>query len=265
MEALGRSDTRLADFVTSSDDVLGSFADQEASIRAALQELPSALRATRQALIAGDSLSAELGPASTALIPAAQAFAPAQRAAQDFFEQTTEPIEDQIRPFTSEVQPTVKHLKQAAGPLAGTVNGLSGSLTELNNLTNALAYNPPGAEEGYLYWTAWLNHNTNNIFLTQDANGPLRRGIVIQSCATAQLAEGFAASRPFIDTLQRITNVPMSETICPATGGGFAFKEAAADAESAQLDAAAADDAVRSAPAEAPEATISTEPAGEGA
>ena len=42
-EELGSSDTRLADFVSSSNAVMGAFARQEASIRGALQELPGAL------------------------------------------------------------------------------------------------------------------------------------------------------------------------------------------------------------------------------
>ena len=47
-----------------------------------------------------------------------------------------------------------------------------------------LAYNPPGSgEEGYLFCLAWLNHNFNSIYITQDAEGP-------------------AAARPVTDQLQ---------------------------------------------------------------
>ena len=53
------------------------------------------------------------------------------------------------------------------------------------------------------------------MFLTQSADGPLRRGIVLQSCGTADLAETFAEQRPFIRTLQQVTNVTESEEICP--------------------------------------------------
>ena len=45
-------------------------------------------------------------------------------------------------------------------------------------LLNALAYNPPGQEEGYLFWAAWLNHDGASIFVDQDAHGPIRRGLV---------------------------------------------------------------------------------------
>lgn len=217
-EALGSSDTRLAEFVDSSDQVLGAFAHQEGSIRESLQELPSTLRATRSALQSGDKFSAVLGPASTDLIPAAQALGPALKQARPFFEQTTGPIRDQIRPFARAAQTPVRHLKQAAQPLATTTRGLRGSFTELNTLGNALAYNPPGsAEEGYLFWLAWLNHDSNALFFSQDAMGPMIRSIVMFGCGTAGLAEGVAVPRPYLRTLQQLTNVPKSSDprVCP--------------------------------------------------
>ena len=77
---LGHRDTRLAEFVTSSNDVLGSFARQEASLRALLRELPGTLSETRRALVSGDRFARQLGPGSRELIPAAQALGPALRA-----------------------------------------------------------------------------------------------------------------------------------------------------------------------------------------
>ena len=214
-DELASTDVRLSDWVTSSNQALGAFADSEAGIRGTLQELPSTLAETRKALTSGNELALELGPASKALIPAAQAFAPAQRQAQDFFTQTVGPIQDQIRPFSRQVQTPVRHLAQASKPLGKTTKSLGTSLGELNSLFNALAYNPPGSEEGYLFWLAWLNHNTNNVFLTQDANGPLRRGLVMQSCQTATLAEALAEDRRFLRTLQQVSNVPAASEICP--------------------------------------------------
>ena len=76
-QELGRTDTRLADFVTSSNSALGHFANQQASIQAALREFPTALAATRGALESGDVLAQELGPASEKLIPWARALGPA--------------------------------------------------------------------------------------------------------------------------------------------------------------------------------------------
>jgi phospholipid/cholesterol/gamma-HCH transport system substrate-binding protein len=214
-ETLARTDVQLADWVTSQNGALGAFARQEAGLRETLQELPPTLEATRTALASGDDLSKVLGPSSEALIPAARAFLPAQLAAQDLFTETIEPIRDQIRPFARETQTPIKHLTQAAKPLAKTTTGLTKSFTDLNRLFNTLAYDPPGSKEGTLFYLAWLNHNTNNMFYTQSAHGPLRRGTVMMSCQTARLAETFASVRPFIRTLQQVTNVPESTTICP--------------------------------------------------
>jgi phospholipid/cholesterol/gamma-HCH transport system substrate-binding protein len=217
-EALGGADTRLAEFVESSDAALGAFANQEQAIRESLRELPPTLSATQDALRSGNEFALELGPASRDLIPAAQALGPALRETRPFFEQTTPALEDQIRPFTRAAQQPIRHLKQAAEPLAKTTEGLAGAFTELNVLGNALAYNPPGAaEEGYLFWLAWLNHNANSVFFSQDAMGPMIRGMVMLGCTTAGLAEGVAAPRPFLRTLQQATNVPTSEDpkVCP--------------------------------------------------
>jgi phospholipid/cholesterol/gamma-HCH transport system substrate-binding protein len=213
-DALGRSDTQLADFVTSQNEVLGGFADQEAALRETFRELPSTLDVTRRALASSDQLSLVLGPASRKLIPAAQSFAPAQRELQTFLTDTVAPIRSQIRPFSDRAQKPLRTLKQAAGPLAETTKSTTHTFSDLNRFFNAWAYNPAGQEEGYLFWTAWLNHNANNSALIQDAHGALPRGVVLQSCRTARLAEQLAVGRPFIKTLQEYTNAPFSEDVC---------------------------------------------------
>jgi phospholipid/cholesterol/gamma-HCH transport system substrate-binding protein len=213
---LGGRDTQLEQFVSSSDSVLGSFARQEASIRAALQELPSTLTETRKALESSDQLSLQLGPAARALIPSAKATGPALRATRPFFRKTTGPIRNQIRPFTRQIQPPIRSLAKTANALSSASPKLTHSLGGLNKLFNGLAFNPSGSKEGYLFYLAWLNHDTNGLFSLQDANGPLRRGMVLQSCQTAKNAE-FLTSDPghaFLKTIQQLTNVPKSSDIC---------------------------------------------------
>jgi phospholipid/cholesterol/gamma-HCH transport system substrate-binding protein len=213
-EALGRTDTQLADFVTTQNEVFGAFADQEASLRELLQELPSTLRVTRDALESGDELALELDVAARELLPTARTFAPAQVEAQRFARETVGPIRDQIRPFTRQVRRPFRHLKQASQPLSQTVRGTTKTFGELERLFNAWAYNPAGSEEGYLFWTAWLNHNANNAGFFQDGQGPLPRGIVLQSCVTATEAERVALSRPYIRLLLDLTHAPAAEDIC---------------------------------------------------
>jgi phospholipid/cholesterol/gamma-HCH transport system substrate-binding protein len=213
-QALGQRDTQLAGFVRSSNDVLGSFARQEASIRSTLQELPGTLRTTRSALASSNRFSLQLGPASRALIPAAKALAPALRQAQPLFHDTVGPIQHQIRPFARASQTPLRHIGQAAKPLNETTKGLTTDFGELNRLFNALAYNPPGAaQEGYLFWLAYLNHDTNAVFFTQDAGGPLRHGLVMNDCSTAGAAFAAASFDADLKTLAQLSSVPTAEQI----------------------------------------------------
>jgi phospholipid/cholesterol/gamma-HCH transport system substrate-binding protein len=211
---LGHRDTQLARFVRSSNTVLGSFAKEQNAIRSTLQEFPPTLRQTQSTLTSANRLALVLGPASRKLIPSAQALAPALRQVRPLFRETKGPIENQIRPFARKVQTPLRHIKQASKPLGATTASLSNAFNELNLLLNALAYNPPGAEdEGYLFWASWLNHDTNAVFFTQDAGGPLRHGLVELSCATAFLAESVASSDAFLHTLQQLSNVPSQQEI----------------------------------------------------
>jgi phospholipid/cholesterol/gamma-HCH transport system substrate-binding protein len=218
---LGRNDAALAQFVDSSNAAIRAFADQEAAIRESLQELPPTLRATQDGLSRSNRLSVELRPTLLRLIPQAQALKPALEGTQRLFRETTIPIRDQIRPFTRQVQPTFRHLDQASRPLSRTVQGLRGGFDDLNNLVNLLAYNPPGGDrEGYLFWLAWLNHNFNSIFLTQDAEGPVRRGLNIISCNTARQAAFAAAASELLKTEFEATGLPNQGQICPPSPFG---------------------------------------------
>jgi phospholipid/cholesterol/gamma-HCH transport system substrate-binding protein len=214
-EELARRDTELGEFVDSSAAALGGFAAREAEVRAALRELPGTLRATGAALTSAQGFARTARPALRRLVEPSAALGPALRALQPFATRTLAPIRDQVRPFTREVRAPVRHLAELAGPLGDATPALARGTRDLNAVLNTLAYNPPGPEEGFLFWAGWLNHTGNALFATQDANGPLRRGMVLLSCQTAGLAEGVAAGRPFLKTLQEATRIPTSEQVCP--------------------------------------------------
>ena len=208
-EELGRNDTQLAGFVRNSNDVMASFARQQASLRGLLRELPGTLRETRSALASGNQFALQLGPASRGLIPAAKALGPALRQTRPLFRKTVGPIQHEIRPFSRVVQTPLKHLKQASKPLAKATTGLTKSFRELNFFFNSLAYNPPGsAQEGYLFWLAWLNHDTNALFFTRDAAGPLRHGMVLVSCAAVNAADSVGSFDKKLGTDAQIAGIP---------------------------------------------------------
>lgn len=235
-EQLARSDTDLAGFVQTQNEVFGAFAESEAALRASLRELPSTLRETRLALDASATFSNRLSPALTALTPQAEALGPALRATRPLFERTLPSIRDQIRPFTREVRPFARKVKQVSGPLADSAGRLGSSLTELNQLLNAIAYNPPGAEEGYLFYLSWLNHNTNSLLLTQDGQGPMLRGLLTYTCFTSQLADSVTATRPALRTSRELTRLPRTEQICEPLPTFGAERSAGAEAGTPELE-----------------------------
>ena len=214
--ALGKRDTQLARFVRSSKTVFGSFAKEQNAIRATLQEFPPTLQQTQSTLTSANRFAQILGPASRKLIPSAAALAPALRQVRPLFRETKGPLENQIRPFARAAQKPLRHINQASQPLATTTTSLTKGFNDLNLLFNALAYNPPGAsDEGNLFWLSWLNHNTNAVFFTQDAGGPLRHGLVQLSCSTAGLAELVGKQNDFLQTLSDLSRVPTTAEINP--------------------------------------------------
>ena len=205
---LGNRDQDLVNFVDSSNAVLGSFAKEQASIRSAVAELPATLQQTKGALTSANALALQSGPALKKSIPGAKATAPALRALRPFFQQTAGPIQNQIRPFTKQVASPVQHVAQIGQGLGTATPGLKTGFTRLNDGLNALAFNPPGAAEGYLFYVPWLNHDLTANYMLQDAYGPIRRGLVQESCGTAQTAEQTLLAEPYLRTLYQLTGQP---------------------------------------------------------
>jgi phospholipid/cholesterol/gamma-HCH transport system substrate-binding protein len=210
---LGDRDQDLTSFVDASDAVLGSFARQEASIRSALRELPSTLKETKGALTTANQLALQSGPALKKSLPGARATAPALRALRPLFQQTAGPIQNQIRPFTVQVRSPVQHVAQISQGLGVATPGLKLGFTRLNDGLNALAFNPPGDQEGFLFYVPWLNHNLVTNYTIQDAYGPIRRGLVQLSCATAGTAEQTLLAEPYLRLLYQLSGTPRTSNI----------------------------------------------------
>jgi phospholipid/cholesterol/gamma-HCH transport system substrate-binding protein len=221
MEELGTKDRQVADFVQNSNAVFSILAGQDANLRESLRLLPGALDETTTTLAKVDRLARVLGPTLEDLRPGARALGPALRETRPFLRETTPILRDQIRPFTRAALPTVKQLRPAMADLAAATPNLTRSFKVVNALVNTLAYNPPGdREEGYLFWLSWANHTGMTVFGNQDAHGPIRRGLVVLSCSTAQLLESVAATNPLLGTLVGLLNGPTAAEICPTSSQG---------------------------------------------
>jgi phospholipid/cholesterol/gamma-HCH transport system substrate-binding protein len=226
--ALGNKDTQLAQLVDSSNATFRALADQAQNLRGALQELPATLQQADTTLPKVTTLADQLGPALQSLRPTARELAPALRETRPFLRLTTPIIRDELRPFARGAQPAVHDLFTTARRLVPITPRLTRTLTVVNALLNTLAYNPPGSEEGYLFWASWLNHAGASIFSTQDANGPIRRGQVIASCSSLALLESVAATTPQIQVLFDLLGAPASTSpICESQAKRTATKRTA--------------------------------------
>ena len=218
-EALSDKDEDLSAFVDSSNAVFRSFANQDQSLAAAIGELPTALEATNSAVISANKLGQTLGPSLNALRPFARNLKSVSITSQDFFDQTTEVLKTQLRPFSKAAQPTVANLKPASADLATATPNLASSFGVLNYAFDMLAYNPKGsANEGYLYWLAWLNHIGPLLFTNQDALGPVRRGLFMVNCPNAMTVYNLAGGVKPLNTLSALINAPTPEETPPGEG-----------------------------------------------
>jgi phospholipid/cholesterol/gamma-HCH transport system substrate-binding protein len=217
---LGSKDRQVAGFVENSNAVFATLASQDANLRETLRQLPGALDATQTTLAKVDRLAQVLGPTLQDLRPGARALGPALRDTRPFLTTTTPIIRDQLRPFARAALPTVRELRPAMRDLAAATPDLTRTFRVVNALLNTLAYNPPGqGSEGYLFWLSWVNHIGSTVFATQDAHGPIRHGLIVLSCSTAQLLRSVAGTNQQLGTLVALLNAPSVSQICPTSSG----------------------------------------------
>jgi hypothetical protein len=134
-----------------------------------------------------------MGPAFSELRPFARNLEGLNESNIRFAEAVTPAIRDEIRPFVRVARDRVPDIRTGATRFAATAPRLEEVFSKLNRLGNMAAYNPGGPEpagargrdEGYLYWVAWLAHNTSQVFASGDGNGFYRRVYVTMGCEQA--------------------------------------------------------------------------------
>ncbi len=224
VNALAARDDELGTFVDSSNQVFQHFANQSANLERTVTLLPAALRDTNAALAQAKAFADQAGPALGALRPGARALGPSLVELRPFLRETTPIIQNQLRPFTQVATPVVKELRPAAADFAAATPNLTTSFKVLNAFLNGLAYNPSGPSEGYLFYLAWLNHISNSIFTAQDAEGPIRRGIVVVPCGQVlgvNAIKGFGNLKfATVRLLSQLVNIPGSD-YTPRNPGPF--------------------------------------------
>jgi phospholipid/cholesterol/gamma-HCH transport system substrate-binding protein len=213
-DELESTDGTLGRFVESSNANFQAFAAQDARLREALGLLPDTLKVTQATLAKADKLGITGKSAFQHLRPFARGLGPALRDLRPFLKETTPVIKNQLRPFTRIARPTVRDLRPTAADLAVTTPRLRRTFEVLNSAFNLFAYNPPGKEEGFLFWQTWLNHAGATIFNTQDAHGPIRRGLVIVSCGALGVLENIVRANPQLSVLTQLLSAPSRAQAC---------------------------------------------------
>ena len=177
-------DKELADLIETSSATFRALGERESDLRATVERLPGALNATRTALADTRRLSVEARPALQALRPAVRELPGALTAARPLLREATPALRRDITPLVREVTPLLRELRPPLQDLNRTIPGLTRAGRVLNYLVNELAYNPPGSEEGYLFWLSWFAHNADSLFSVEDSHGAVWRGLGTGSCSS---------------------------------------------------------------------------------
>ena len=217
-ELAGKED-ELAQLVDSAATVFRSYAAEDRNISRAVRELPRALRQTTDTLGKVERLAQVLGPASENLRPAARALGRSQVALRPFARESEPLLRKRIRPLVRDARPLVRDLRPAASDLSRSTPDLTRSFGVLNRFFNMAAHNPrgregpgvAGREEGFLFWIAWVSHQSAALFSTADAHGPFRPSLISGSCQTLR---GLATDQPELEFLMNLTPLLTNPAVC---------------------------------------------------
>ena len=164
---VGRSEQSLTDLVESSNTSLGAIAEQDPSVQRAIAPAAGTLTQSTTTLNHISQFADQLGPAFGDLRPFARNLDEVNSSTKRLALKTT-PVQDEIRPFVRTAREPVRTSARRPSRLAKATPKLTVVAKKINRLGNMAAYNPngaeppgtPGRDEGYLYWAAWLGHNS---------------------------------------------------------------------------------------------------------
>lgn len=208
-DSVAGKDRQLAELVDAGDATLSALARHDAALGSTLRRLPATLAAAQHTLLSARPFAAELRPALTALRPAVRRLAPAV-AQLDPLLQRALPAARRIRGLARQARPVAVDLGPTLGNLSRVTPHLSSAFRVLQYVTNELGYNPPGSEEGYLFWTAWFAHNAASLLSLEDAQGTVWRGALLLSCSS------YGALQQAAPLLAAVTKLPT----CPKDASG---------------------------------------------
>jgi phospholipid/cholesterol/gamma-HCH transport system substrate-binding protein len=216
VEAVGAKDSQLSQFVDASAVVLRTFASEDASLRATLAELPTALSHTTAGMAKVKKLTDVAGPTLRRIEPTSKNLGPGMRAVIPVLRDTPPIIKNQLSPFATATKPVLDTLVPATKDLLPLTASLTTTFNVFDEVLNALAYNPSSKQAGFLFYAAWASHNLNSVLSSQDANGPFGRSLLLQDCKSRGLLGSAAKSNSTVRLLVDLWNPPSQAQLgCP--------------------------------------------------
>jgi len=221
---VGKVESELTKLVSSSRQALGAIAERDPDVQRLVARLPGTLEQAETTLTNLAEFAKILGPTFNSLRPFARNLPELNESNIQLAESSTPVVRDQIRPFVRAARGPLPDLRKAAGRFGEATPHLETTFSKLNRLANMAAYNPNGAEpsgtpardEGYLYWGAWLGHNTASVYSAGDGNGYFRRIYLSMGCD--QLNDLISDPNPIVQQLTQLvtgfTNAVIAQA-CP--------------------------------------------------
>ena len=217
-------ESELTRLVSVSRTSLGAIAEQDPSVQRFLQRLPGTLEQAETTLGNMSEFAKILGPAFDELRPFARNL-PELNASNIRLAGVATPIlRDQIRPFVRSAREPIPDIRKAAGRFGEATPHLARVIEKFNRLANMAAFNPGGAEpasdaerdEGYLFWAAWLGHNTASLYSAGDGTGYYRRIYLSMGCEQVNdlISNPNPAAQAFTQLVTGFTNTVIG-TACP--------------------------------------------------
>jgi phospholipid/cholesterol/gamma-HCH transport system substrate-binding protein len=181
--AAAGQDRNLQTAADAGDRTLKALASQNVALNEAIRALPPTLLATQRTLSDTAAFADVLGPTATALEPSVRRLPSVLRELPTLFKGAALLPAKQAVPFVDAVLPVARIVPPLARNLERETPPLIQSFKVLEYVVDELAYDPGGANQGFLYWFAWFAHNVNSFLSTEDANGSVWRGMGVAPCS----------------------------------------------------------------------------------
>ncbi len=179
-------DRQLGTVVVTGERTLRALAQERPALRRGLAQLAPTLRLTRVTLADLGPFAAQLRTTLPALTPAVRSLPGTFRRLRPFARTATRALRERVRPLVRAANPVLARLDRIVPRLNSATPHLSRSFEVLEYLANELAYNPPGNDEGFLFWLAWFFHNFNSVVSSGDAHGGIGRAFPLVTCEGLQ-------------------------------------------------------------------------------